>query len=231
MDKRRASVLSTLGVERYSARAKRSDACDERGSLAHLGATDETIAAFGWDELATTVAACTRCALSATRTNTVFGVGDQRARWFVVGEAPGADEDAKGEPFVGRGGQLLTSVLRAAGLSRKQVFIANVLKCRPPENRNPTPDEVRCCKPYLERQIALVKPSLIFCVGQIAAQSLLGVDTPISKLRGAVHEYGPDKIPTVITYHPAYLLRSPRNKQKTWDDLRFAMGVAGGVGA
>ena len=216
MDKRRASVLSTLGVERYSARAKRSDACDERGSLAHLGATDETIAAFGWDELATTVAACTRCALSATRTNTVFGVGDQRARWFVVGEAPGADEDAKGEPFVGRGGQLLTSVLRAAGLSREQVFIANVLKC---------------CKPYLERQIALVKPSLIFCVGQIAAQSLLGVDTPISKLRGAVHEYGPDKIPTVITYHPAYLLRSPRNKQKTWDDLRFAMGVAGGVGA
>jgi len=231
MDKRRASVLRTLGVDRYSARAQRAIASAEHVALAHQGVTDDAIAAFGWEELGATVGTCTRCALSTTRTNTVFGVGDRRARWFVVGEAPGADEDAQGEPFVGRGGQLLTSVLRAAGLSREQVFIANVLKCRPPDNRNPTPDEVRCCRPYLERQIALVKPSLIFCVGQIAAQSLLGVDTPIGKLRGAVHQYGPDKIPTVVTYHPAYLLRSPRNKQKTWDDLRFAMGVAGGVGA
>jgi DNA polymerase len=160
--------------------------------------------------------------LHRTRTQTVFGVGSLQPRWLVIGEAPGADEDRQGEPFVGRAGQLLTEMLRAVGLTREQVFIANILKCRPPENRDPKPEEAKSCEHYLQRQIALLQPRLILAVGRIAAQNLLQVETPIGKLRGEVHAWGPDRIPVVVTYHPAYLLRSPGQKARAWDDLCLA---------
>jgi DNA polymerase len=158
----------------------------------------------------------------------VFGVGDRAAGWLVVGEAPGADEDRQGEPFVGRAGQLLNSMLLGIGLSREQVYIANVLKCRPPNNRDPKPAEVAQCLPYLERQIALLNPRLLLAVGRIAAQYLLATDTPIGKMRGRVHAFGARRIPMVVTYHPAYLLRSPTEKRKAWEDLKFARRVAAG---
>ena len=174
-----------------------------------------------WEALAGEVRGCTRCGLHATRTQTVFGVGHTRAELLVVGEAPGADEDRQGEPFVGRAGQLLNSMLRAMRAPRETVYIANVLKCRPPGNRDPAPEEVRCCLPYLQRQIDLLAPRLMLAVGRIAAQSLLATDTPIGKLRGAVHRFGTQGTPLIVTYHPAYLLRSPSEKRKSWVDLRF----------
>ncbi|MFC4314865.1 uracil-DNA glycosylase family protein [Steroidobacter flavus] len=183
---------------------------------------DSGVSKLGWEELATAVRSCTKCPLHATRTNGVFGVGDRTARWMIVGEAPGADEDRQGEPFVGRAGQLLNSMLKAIGLAREQVFIANILKSRPPNNRDPKPEEVRACIPYLYRQIELVNPALILCVGRIAAQTLLEVDTPIGKLRGTVHRIATNR-PMVVTYHPAYLLRSPVEKRKSWADLLLAM--------
>jgi DNA polymerase len=162
------------------------------------------------------------CPLHATRTQAVFGVGNRTADWMVIGEAPGADEDRQGEPFVGRAGQLLNSMLKAIGLERGQVFIANILKSRPPNNRDPRPEEVRACLPYLYRQIELVNPTLILCVGRIAAQTLLETTAPIGKLRGVVHRIAADR-PMVVTYHPAYLLRSPGEKRKAWADLLLAM--------
>lgn len=183
---------------------------------------DAGVSKLGWDELATAVLSCTKCPLHATRTNGVFGVGNRSARWMIIGEAPGADEDRQGEPFVGRAGQLLNSMLKAVGLAREQVFIANILKSRPPNNRDPKPEEVRACIPYLYRQIELVNPALILCVGRIAAQTLLDVDTPIGKLRGTVHRIATNR-PMVVTYHPAYLLRSPVEKRKSWADLLLAM--------
>ena len=152
----------------------------------------------------------------------VFGVGDRRADWLIVGEAPGADEDRQGEPFVGRAGKLLDPMLQAIGLQREQVYIANILKCRPPDNREPTPAEAASCRPLLHRQIALIRPRIILAVGRVAAQNLLETETPIGKLRGRVHTFGPARLPLVVTYHPAYLLRSPREKRKSWDDLRLA---------
>jgi DNA polymerase len=181
-----------------------------------------------WDAVAAEVAGCTRCELHQCRTNTVFGVGDRAADWLVVGEAPGAEEDRQGEPFVGRAGQLLNAMLQGIGLSRDEVYIANVLKCRPPNNRDPAASEVAQCLPYLERQIALLKPRIMLAVGRIAAQNLLATDTPIGKLRGRVHAFGVQKIPLVVTYHPAYLLRSPTEKRKAWEDLKFARRVANG---
>lgn len=189
---------------------------------ADLSAQGSEVARMNWDELATAVRSCTKCPLHATRTNGVFGVGDRGARWLIIGEAPGADEDKQGEPFVGRAGQLLNAMLKAIGLAREQVFIANILKSRPPNNRDPKPEEVRACIPYLYRQIELVNPTLILCVGRIAAQTLLDVDTPIGKLRGAVHRIAANR-PMVVTYHPAYLLRSPVEKRKSWADLLLAM--------
>ena len=180
------------------------------------------VAAMGWDTLVETVSACTRCPLHTTRTQAVFGVGDRKARWMVIGEAPGADEDRQGEPFVGRAGQLLNSMLRAIGLSREQVFIANILKSRPPGNRDPRTDEVSACIPYLMRQIELVDPTLLLCVGRIAAQTLLETDSPIGKLRGRLHTLASGR-PMIVTYHPAYLLRSPAEKRKAWADLVLAM--------
>jgi DNA polymerase len=235
MDRRRAEILRTLGIERYVPRAGASPVAvggTVQPATALAQAPDAEIATLDWDALQRAVAACTRCGLEATRTQTVFGVGDAAADWMVVGEAPGAEEDRRGEPFVGRAGQLLDSMLRALGLARGQgVYIANVLKCRPPGNRDPQPREVACCQPYLQRQIALIRPKLILCVGRIAAQNLLGSDLPLGKLRGRAHRLEPSGTPVVVTYHPAYLLRSPAEKRKAWADLQYAREVASGHGA
>jgi uracil-DNA glycosylase family 4 len=178
-----------------------------------------------WQALRAKVAACTRCTLSATRTQTVFGVGSMSAQWLIVGEAPGAEEDRQGEPFVGRAGLLLNSMLRAIGLAREQVYIANVLKCRPPGNRDPNPAEATECLPYLDQQIALLKPKIMLAVGRIAAQNLLRTDKTLGSLRQQVHSFGVSKVPMVVTYHPAYLLRTPGDKRKAWEDLKFAREV------
>tara|TARA_R110000782_G_scaffold17576_6_gene48973 strand:- start:1170 stop:1853 length:684 start_codon:yes stop_codon:yes gene_type:complete len=177
------------------------------------------------DSLAKQVAVCQQCSLHESRTQTVFGVGNPNADWLVIGEAPGADEDKQGEPFVGRAGKLLNSMLLAMGLPREQVFIANILKCRPPNNRDPQADEVAACESYLRQQIALIKPKIILAVGRIAAQNLLKLDTPIGKMRGNQYQYPDSELPVVVTYHPAYLLRSPREKRKVWEDLKLAMRI------
>jgi len=173
-----------------------------------------------WIELKKAVPACTACGLHKSRTQTVFGVGDERADWMLVGEAPGAEEDRLGEPFVGQAGRLLDSMLAALGLQRENVYIANVLKCRPPGNRNPEPEEVARCSPHLAAQIALIEPKLIVAMGRFAAQTLLNSDATIASLRGRVHRYA--GVPLVVTYHPAYLLRNLPDKVKAWEDLLFA---------
>ena len=186
-------------------------------------------AGVDWPELRARVAACTRCGLCNTRTQTVFGVGNQRAEWLIVGEAPGVDEDRQGEPFVGRAGQLLNSMLRAIGLAREQVYIANVLKCRPPGNRDPAAGEAAECLPYLEQQIALLKPKIMLAVGRIASQNLLRTDVTLGRLRRQVHHFGVSRVPLIVTYHPAYLLRTPGDKRKAWEDLKFAREVCARV--
>jgi uracil-DNA glycosylase family 4 len=175
-----------------------------------------------WDELAAAVAGCRACKLCAGRRNTVFGVGDTQADWLIVGEAPGENEDRQGEPFVGQAGKLLDNMLRALGLDRHHnVYIANVLKCRPPGNRNPEPEEVAQCEPFLRRQVQLLQPRIILAMGRFAVQSLLGTSEPIGKLRGRAHEYL--GVPVVVTYHPAYLLRNLPDKAKAWADLCLAL--------
>jgi uracil-DNA glycosylase family 4 len=175
------------------------------------------------------VAGCTACGLCRGRQTTVFGVGNERAHWMLVGEAPGQQEDQQGEPFVGKAGQLLDNMLRAVGLLRaaappeQQVFIANVLKCRPPGNRNPEPAEVAQCEPFLKRQVALVQPRIILAMGRFAVQSLLQTQDPIGRLRGRVHTY--EGVPLIVTYHPAYLLRNPLDKARSWEDLCLAREV------
>jgi DNA polymerase len=178
-----------------------------------------------WDELRSTVLACTRCAISKTRTQAVFGVGDRQARWMIIGEAPGGDEDRQGEPFVGKAGQLLNNMLLAIGLPRESVYIANILKCRPPNNRDPQPEEAGNCRGYLERQIELVNPTLILVVGRIAAQNLLQTKAPLAQLRGREHRTPVGDRPVIVTYHPAYLLRQPVDKRKAWQDLQLAREV------
>jgi DNA polymerase len=174
-----------------------------------------------WPQLREAVAECTACALSKSRRNTVFGVGNQEAPWMIIGEAPGAEEDARGDPFVGQAGQLLDAMLAAIGMTRERdVFIANVLKCRPPANRNPEPEEVARCLPHLLRQVAMVKPRLILLMGRFAAHALLETDASIASLRGRVHQVA--ATPAIVTYHPAYLLRTPLDKAKSWEDLVFA---------
>ena len=206
VDARQAAYLQALGVDVYVPRSAppwQEQAAAETAApavpagpapssrvLARAGAPaphPDDAANLDWDELRAAVAACQRCDLHATRTQTVFGVGNRQARWMFIGEAPGAEEDKQGEPFVGRAGQLLTSMIRALGLRREDVFIANVLKCRPPDNRDPRPSEAASCRRYLERQVALVNPTLVIAVGRIAAQNLLATETPIAKLRGKVH--------------------------------------------
>jgi DNA polymerase len=181
----------------------------------------QDIAQLDWERLIPHIAGCTACGLGRTRRNAVPGVGNVTAQWMFVGEAPGAEEDAKGEPFVGQAGRLLDNMLRAIGLERnRDVYIANVLKCRPPNNRNPEPDEVSRCAPYLERQLELIRPRLIIALGRFAAMTLLDTDATIASLRGRLHQYR--GVPLIVTYHPAYLLRSLPEKAKAWEDLVFA---------
>lgn len=187
-----------------------------RGSIADMSLAD----------LETTVAGCRLCPLAEGRTNAVFGVGDPHAACMIIGEAPGAEEDARGEPFVGRAGRLLNAMLHAIGFSREQVYIANVVKCRPPKNRDPKPEEMAACAAYLRRQVSLVEPRVILAVGRIAAQNLVGSTMAIGRMRGQSYFYeNPESgasIPIVVTYHPAYLLRSPLEKRKSWEDLKRA---------
>jgi uracil-DNA glycosylase family 4 len=183
-----------------------------------------------WESLRAEVLACNKCVLHTTRTQGVFGVGNREAQWLVVGEAPGAEEDRRGEPFVGRAGHLLDAMLKAIGLSRaNNVYIANVLKSRPPGNRDPKPEEVAACLPFLMRQIELLRPRLMLAVGRIAAQNLLATDAPLGRLRGKVHHFGELNTPLIVTYHPAYLLRTPGDKRKAWEDLKFARSVFRGL--
>ncbi len=198
-------------------------------ALAEPGSRREGVAEMDWPALRDAVAGCTACGLCRGRQNTVFGVGNERAHWMLVGEAPGQQEDLQGEPFVGKAGQLLDNMLRAVGLLRaeappeRQVFIANVLKCRPPGNRNPEPAEVAQCEPFLKRQVALVQPRIILAMGRFAVQSLLQTQDPIGRLRGRVHTY--EGVPLIVTYHPAYLLRNPLDKARSWEDLCLAREV------
>jgi len=218
--------LQTMGLDIYRLRANDVVTVDEN----HSPDTQQdkqvtTEMPVHWQELRSEVATCTRCELHKNRTQTVFGVGDINADWLIIGEAPGAEEDRQGEPFVGRAGKLLNSMLLALGLEREQVFIANILKCRPPSNRDPKPEEVISCESYLKKQIEWIKPKLILALGRVAAQNLLKVETPIRKMRGQCYEYPDPKVPVVVTYHPAYLLRSPKEKRKSWQDLQLAMRV------
>ncbi len=184
-----------------------------------------------WASLQAEVQDCTRCALHRGRTQAVFASGDRQARWMVIGEAPGADEDREGEPFVGNAGQLLDAMLAAIGLPRPTVFVANMVKCRPPQNRDPKPEELAACRPYLERQLRLLQPTLVLVVGRIAAQNLLATDAPVARLRGQVHRVGGLNTPAIVTYHPAYLLRTPADKRKAWDDLKLARRTFGELAA
>lgn len=182
---------------------------------------------LSWEELRQAVTECRACGLCDSRTTTVFGVGDPQPDWMVVGEAPGEQEDLQGEPFVGQAGRLLDNMLRAVGLDRqRKVYIANVLKCRPPGNRNPDPAEVAQCEPFLRRQVELLKPRIILAMGRFAVQSLLGSTEPIGRLRGRVHHY--QGVPLVVTYHPAYLLRNLPEKAKAWADLCLALELVRG---
>lgn len=183
---------------------------------------EQVIAGLEWTPLKAMVHDCTACKLRAGCTQTVFGVGDERADWLFVGEGPGADEDAQGEPFVGQAGRLLDNMLLSIGLKRgKNVYIGNIVKCRPPGNRTPESDEVATCLPYLKRQIELIRPAIIIALGRTATTALLGRDAPLGSLRGKLHDY--HGIPLVATYHPAYLLRSPAEKAKAWQDLCLAV--------
>jgi uracil-DNA glycosylase family 4 len=216
MHARRLQYLDALGIDTWLPR-------HPHALPAAPGSAPEGAAAAEWQLLQDEVAGCVKCALAATRTRTVFGVGNPHADWLVIGEAPGAEEDQQGKPFVGAAGKLLDAMLQAIGLSRDEnVFIANMMKCRPPGNRDPKAEEVASCLPYLMRQIAAIKPKLILAVGRIAAQNLLATDVPLGRLRGRVHRFGPLSTALIVTYHPAYLLRTPAEKRKAWEDLKFA---------
>lgn len=226
----RAEYLQAMGIDTWRLRLPAGVACVSDSELSPAPATPSEQGPlqpdapnFDWDGLRQQVATCTRCDLHRTRTQTVFGVGNRNADWLIIGEAPGAEEDKRGEPFVGRAGQLLDAMLAAIGLDRTQAFIANILKCRPPNNRDPQANEVACCEVYLQQQIALIQPKLILAVGRIAAQNLLKTDLPLGRLRGQIHTYGENQIPVIVTYHPAYLLRTPSDKRKAWEDLQLAV--------
>lgn len=240
---RQVAMLGEMGIRVWSAPqapapteaaeplpAAAAPPVDEASSSAPVqaepGSRPLGIDTMGWPALREAVAACTACKLCTGRKQTVFGVGNERAHWMIVGEAPGEQEDLQGEPFVGKSGQLLDNMLRALGLTRgdapaeQQVYIANTVKCRPPGNRNPEPAELAQCEPFLIRQIALVQPRIILAMGRFAVQSLLRSTEPIGRLRGRVHQY--QGVPLVVTYHPAYLLRNPEDKSRAWDDLCLA---------
>jgi len=198
-----------------------ADAGSAHGSMEVSPAESDDVSQLGWEALRARVSACTRCPLHASRTQTVFGVGDRQASVLVVGEAPGSDEDRLGEPFVGPSGQLLDKMLQALGLSRETVYITNIVKSRPPDNRNPRPGEAAACLPYLHRQIALLQPKLILALGKVSAEYLLGSKRPLRELRTTVQHFGDGGIiPVVVSYHPAYLLRRPGAKAQAWHDLK-----------
>ena len=222
---RHLALLDALGIDVWVSRAQTAVA---EAAPVTAAASEVPTDTLDWPQLRARVAECTRCELHRGRTQTVFGVGDTAASWLVIGEAPGAEEDRSGEPFVGRAGRLLTSMLRAIGLQREQVYIANILKCHPPGNRDPKAQEIVCCEKYLMRQISLIEPQIILAVGRVAAQNLLKSDAPIGRMRGRLHHFGEAEIPVVVTYHPAYLLRSPMEKRKTWQDLQLALEVVKG---
>lgn len=216
---RRRSYLDALEINVWMPRGRVSP--PEAMPVAAVPESAAGDAGGGWDPLRAAVRDCRKCRLCETRTQTVFGVGPARASLMVVGEGPGADEDAQGEPFVGRAGKLLDEMLRAIGHSRTtDTYIANVVKCRPPGNREPAGDEAEACRGYLEAQLQLVRPRLIVALGRVAAQRLLVSDEPLARLRGPLHHWGPAGTPLMVTYHPAYLLRSPGEKAKSWEDLK-----------
>jgi uracil-DNA glycosylase len=219
---RRAAVLAEMGIAPIWKLKGKATGSAVPGS--------ESSSPIGWIPLKAAVSGCTKCGLHKTRTQTVFGVGDENADWMLIGEAPGAEEDRLGDPFVGQAGKLLDNMLAAIGLTRrKNVYIANVLKCRPPGNRNPTPEEVAQCSPHLLQQIELIKPKLIVAMGRFAAQTLLETGASIASLRGRVHRYA--GVPLIVTYHPAYLLRTLEDKAKAWEDLVFAKKIMSGAAA
>jgi uracil-DNA glycosylase family 4 len=217
----RRAYLQAMGVDVWLPR----DTAEPNEAIEAGVASD----GLGWGELRQCIVDCTRCGLAQSRTQTVFGVGNENADWMIIGEAPGAEEDRRGEPFVGRAGKMLDEMLRAIGERRNSVFIANILKCRPPHNRDPKPEEAAECRGYLERQIELVQPRIILAVGKIAAQNLLDSDEPVGSMRGRPHDL--NGIPLVVTYHPAYLLRSPSQKRKSWSDLCLASRLLSGTAA
>jgi uracil-DNA glycosylase family 4 len=234
LDNRRARLWNAmdLGLQWIERGQVPVDSVATAVTVTPVAGTVVAVDAMDWEALKDTVAQCTACDLCKERKQAVFGIGNRRAHWLLVGEAPGAEEDARGEPFVGQAGRLLDNMLAATGLSRqgedeRSVYIANVLKCRPPGNRNPEPGEVARCEPYLMRQVALIKPRLIVVMGRFAAQSLLGTDASIAALRGRVHSVRVEDadVPVVVTYHPAYLLRNLADKAKCWADLCLARGV------
>jgi DNA polymerase len=223
----RLHYLKAMGIDVWVSRASRSlagavtEPADVDGSVIEAASAEAAPITDNWESLQAEVAACRKCVLCETRTQTVFGSGNKQADWLLIGEAPGQSEDQQGLPFVGSAGQLLTEMLRAIGLAREDVFIANIVKCRPPGNRDPKADEVAACHDYLQRQRALIKPKIILALGRIAAQTLLKTDAPLAKLRGNVHTL--EGTPVVVIYHPAYLLRTLIDKRKAWMDLQLAL--------
>ncbi|MFM7626336.1 MAG: uracil-DNA glycosylase [Gammaproteobacteria bacterium] len=220
---RRAAYLGALGIDQWVPRRAAPVAPPT------VVVTEPARGDDAWATLEAQVRDCRRCALHDGRTQTVFGAGSRTAEWMVIGEAPGEEEDRRGEPFVGASGQLLTAMLAAIGLPRDSVFIANIVKCRPPGNRDPRPEEAAACSDHLGRQVGLLRPRLILAFGKVAAQNLLGSEATVGSLRGTVHRYGALNTPVVVTYHPAYLLRSPGEKRKAWEDLKFARQVFAGL--
>ena len=218
----RLQYLEAMGIDVWVPRASAHIEQALPSEVSSSNAETETISpSDNWDALQAEVSNCTKCALCNTRTQTVFGSGNKQAEWMLVGEAPGQHEDEQGLPFVGNAGLLLTEMLRAIGLTREEVFITNILKCRPPNNRDPHADEVESCNDYLKRQQQLIQPKIILAIGRIAAQALLKTDEPLAKLRGKVHTF--NNTPVVVVYHPAYLLRSLPEKRKAWLDLMYAL--------
>lgn len=218
MNQPRREYLAELGIDVWVERTAVAPAPAE-DLTADETQTQTDIGNLGWDELRDVVSKCTACELHSSRRQTVFGVGDTNAQLLVVGEAPGADEDRLGEPFVGRAGQLLNAMLRSIGLARETVYIANILKCRPPNNRDPKQEEAATCTPFLARQVELLQPRAVLAVGRISAQWLLRSELPVGRLRGEMHTLEPWDVPLIVSYHPAYLLRSPAAKAKAWQDL------------
>lgn len=219
------SYLEAMGIQVWKARRDLPFAKQVEQSLFATDAVAKETSEkqeTDWNLLQRQVSQCTACDLSLTRSNTVFGAGNINADLMIIGEAPGKEEEQKGEPFVGPAGHVLTQMLAAIGILREDVFIANVLKCHPPENRDPKQDEIRSCTNFLIQQINFIQPKLILAVGRISAQTLLHSKEPVAHIRGEVYEYGSDRVPLVATYHPAYLIRFPLEKSKVWEDLLVA---------